>query len=61
MFLLYLLGCWTSIQSNFLAVLVDFVFKFVVVFLLVVQRGTVHVYLCLHLGWNKDDYFLLRR
>ena len=40
MFLLYLLGCWTSIQFNFLSVLVVFVFKFVVV-LFVVQGGTV--------------------
>ena len=42
MFLLYLLGCWTSIQFDFLSVLVlVFVFKFVVVLLLVVQGGTV--------------------
>ena len=40
MFLLYLLGCRTSIQFDFLAVLVVFVFKFVVV-LWVVQGGTV--------------------
>ena len=39
MFLLYLLGCGTSIQFDFLAVLV--VFKFVVVLLLVVRGGTV--------------------
>ena len=40
MFLLYLLGCWTSVQFNFLSVLVVFVVKFVVVLLLVVQGGT---------------------
>ena len=39
MFLLYLLGCWTCIQLDFLSVLV--VFKFVVVLLLVVWGGTV--------------------
>ena len=41
MFLLYLFGCRTSIQFNFLSVLVVFVFKFVVVLLLVVQGDTV--------------------
>ena len=35
MFLLQLLGYWTSIQFNFLAVLVIFVFKFVIVLLVV--------------------------
>ena len=41
MFLLQLVGCWTSIQFDFLAVLVVFVFKLVVIFLLVVWGGTV--------------------
>ena len=41
MFLLYLFGWRTSIQFNFLSVLVVFVFKFVVVRLLVVRGGTV--------------------
>ena len=36
MFLLYLLGCWTSILFNFLSVLGFFAFKFVVVLFLVV-------------------------
>ena len=50
MFLLKLLGCWTSIQLVFLAVLcffclfvLFFFFKFVVVLLLVVRGGTVHL------------------
>ena len=41
MFLLLLLSCWTSIQFDFLTVLGVFVFKFVIVLLLVVQEGTV--------------------
>ena len=41
MFLLQLLGCQTSIQFDFLSVLVVFVFIFVVVLLLVVWGGTV--------------------
>ena len=40
MFLLYLLGCWTSIEFDFLSVLVVFCFSIVVVLLLVVQGGT---------------------
>ena len=41
MFLLYLLGCWTSMWLDFLSVLVVFCFKIVVVLLLVVQGGAV--------------------
>ena len=41
MFLLYLLGCQTSIQLDFLTVLVDIVFTFIVALLLVVRGGTV--------------------
>ena len=44
MFLLYLLGGETSIQFNFLAFLVVFCFQIVVVFLLVVQGGSVSTY-----------------
>ena len=43
MFLLYLLGYWTSIQFDLLSVLVAFVFKFVVILLLVVRGGTVYL------------------
>ena len=41
MFLLYLLGCQTSIQFDFLSVLAVFCFEIVVVLLLVVQGSTV--------------------
>ena len=41
MFLLYLLGCRTYIQFDFLSVLGFFVFNFVVNLLLVVRGGTV--------------------
>ena len=43
MFLLLLLGCRTSIQFDFLAVLVLFAFKFVAVLLLVVRGGKVYL------------------
>ena len=54
MFLLYHLGCQTSIQFNFVAVWLFFVFKFFVVLLLVVQGGK--VYLPLLPCWPEAHY-----
>ena len=55
MFLLYLLGCWTSIQFDFLSVLV--VFCFYIVVLLVVRGGAV----CLPMlpSWPEATILLL--
>ena len=51
-FLLYLLGCWTSIQFDLLSVLIVFCFYIVVVLLSVVRGGTV----CLPTSpsWSED-------
>ena len=51
------LGCQNSIQFHFLSVLVGFVFKFVVVLLLVVRRGTV----CLPIppSWPEVLFYFL--
>ena len=38
---LYLIGCWTSLQFDFLSVLVVFCFQIIVVLLLVAQGSTV--------------------
>ena len=61
MFLLYLLGCQTSIQFDFLSVLFLFFFLIVVVLLLVVRGGT--VYLPIPPSWpvvcfNFFQYFI---
>ena len=55
MFLLYLLGCWTSIQFDFLLVLVVLCFYIVVVLLLVVQGGA----MCLPMppSWPLEHVF----
>ena len=50
----YLLGCQTSIQFDFLSVLVVFVFKFVDALLLVVRGGTV----CLTMPPTWPEVFL---
>ena len=60
MFLLYFLGCWTSIQFDFLSVLVVlfiYFLKIVVVLLLVVLGGTVSTYASI-LAW-KSSFFVL--
>ena len=49
MFLLYLLGCQTSIQFDFLSVLVVIVFKLLLSFFWLCEEAQ-HVYLCLHIG-----------
>ena len=57
MFLLYLLGCQTSIQFDFLLVLVVFVFKLLLSFFWLCKEAQC-VYLCLHLGWKSQKHFL---
>ena len=47
----FLFGCQTSIQLNFLTVLVVLVFKFVVILVLVVQGS--QVYLPMPLSWPE--------
>ena len=56
MFLLYLLGCWTSIEFDFLSVLVVFCFSIVVVLLLVVRGSS--VYLPIPPSWFLPPCFL---
>ena len=53
MFLLYLLGCWTSIQFNFLSVLVVFVFK-LLSFFGCVRRHSVSTYASVLAGILKS-------
>ena len=56
MFLLYLLGCRTCIQFDFLSVLVVFVFKLLLSFFWLCDEALC-VYLHLHLGWKSFDLF----
>ena len=56
MVLLYLLGCWTSIQFNFCPFWLFFVFKLLSFFWLCEEAQC--VYLCLHLGW-KSNFILI--
>ena len=51
MFLLRLLGCQTSIQFDFLSVLVVFVFKLLLSFFWLCEEAQ-YIYLHLHLGWK---------
>ena len=57
MFLLYLLGCQTSIEFDFLSVLVVFVFKLLLSFFWLCKEAQC-VYLHLHLGWKSQGTFL---
>ena len=57
MFLLYLLGCRTSIQFDFLSVLTVFVFKLLLSFFWLCEEAQC-VYLRLHLGWKSRSRFL---
>ena len=55
--LFYLLGCRTSIQFDFMAVWLFFVFKLLLSFFWLCEEAQC-VYLCLHLGRKKvGDYF----
>ena len=58
MFLLYLLGCWTSTQFDFLSVLVVFVFKLLLSFFWLCEEAH-FVYLRLHLGRKPISHFLM--
>ena len=59
MFLLYLLGCWTSIQFNFLSILVVFLFLNLLLSFFWLCKEAQCVYLCLHLGWKSSRRYLL--
>ena len=59
MFLLHLLGCWTSTEFNFLTVLFFLFLNLLLSFSWVCEE-TQCIYLHLHLGW-KSIYLLLER
>ena len=60
-FLLYLLGCRTCIQFDFLSVLVVFLFLNLLLSFFWLCKQAQCVYLCLHIGWKSLIHCLFNR